>query len=90
MLDIKAKCDHCGKGKRISSSSVIPEHFAIISLLKKIGWIITDCKHFCSWKCEEDYQLTCEHVPIKKDGYTECADCGKIWQPDYDLMLEGK
>lgn len=90
MLAIIAKCDHCDKEKGFVQSSVLPKHPLIISLLKKMGWIITDCCHFCSWKCQEDYQLTCEHDVIKKTLYTICVMCGKIWQPDYDLEREYK
>ena len=92
MLEIIAKCDRpkCNKKKGFISSSVLPEYPAIINMLKKMGWIVTDCKHFCSWKCQEDYEIQCEHDPIEKDGYVQCAKCGKVWQPDYDLEREGK
>ena len=90
MLTIIAKCNHCGKEKGFCSSSVLPEHPSIINMLKKMGWIVTDICHFCSVKCEEDYQLQCEHHVVNHDGYTQCIACGKIWQPDYDLERDGK
>ena len=40
MLTIIAKCDHCGKEKGFVHSSVLPEHPAIVSLLKKMNWIL--------------------------------------------------
>ena len=81
MLKIVAKCDHCGKEKSFVSASVLPEHKSIIAMLKRMGWMVHDVRQFCSYKCEEDHQLQCEHNQvIKKDGYSECVDCGKFWE----------
>lgn len=83
MLTVIADCDkkRCRRYKFISTSSITPEYPATKNLLKKMGWIFTDTSLFCSYKCQEDYRLQCEHNQVvKKDGYSECSDCGEIWE----------
>ena len=98
MLNVIARCDYhkCTSGvddspkeKGFCHASIIPESPAIHNILQKMGWIITDTKQFCSWKCQEDYEIQCEHKVVDKSGYKQCIYCGKVWQPDYDSMLEG-
>jgi len=90
MLNVIAKCDHCEKQKGFTGVNLVPNYQTICSLLKKLGWVITNCCQFCSDECRGDFQLTCEHDVVMKDGFTECIKCGKTWEPDYDLLREGK
>ena len=87
MIAIKAVCDNCEKEKIIEFGNLIPDYQTIYRLLRKSNWEINEFAHYCSSKCEDDFQKKCDHIDIfERSGYITCFTCGKTWEPDYDSM----